>query len=66
MTKSIDWHSLERNSRLARVMYPNLADAESQRDMAQMARNEGKKSPMQARNEQLQSNQRSKWYAKDR
>jgi hypothetical protein len=63
MKRSVDWHSLPRQSRLARVMYPHLADAESQRDMAYWARNEGKKSPMQARKEQEQPKQRSKWYA---
>lgn len=64
--KSIDWHSLDRNSRLGRVLYPNLSSPEDQREMAELARNEGKKSPLQALQEQQQPNQRSKWYAKDR
>jgi hypothetical protein len=49
LKSSVDWHSLPRQSRLAAVMFPNLADAETQRDMAQLARNEGKKNPMQGR-----------------
>ena len=48
MSKSIDWHSLERNSRLARVMWPNLSAPEDQREMAELSKNENKKSPMQA------------------
>jgi hypothetical protein len=47
--KSVLWHSVPRQSRLAAVMYPNLTSAENQRDMAAFARNEGKKSPMQGK-----------------
>jgi hypothetical protein len=47
MKRSVDWHSLPRQSRLAAVLYPHLTDAETQRDMAALARNERKKSPMQ-------------------
>jgi hypothetical protein len=47
MKRSVDWHSLPRQSRLAAVLYPHLTDAETQRDMAAIARGEGKKSPMQ-------------------
>jgi hypothetical protein len=61
MTKSISWHELPRSSRLARVLYPHLTDAETQREVAALARNEGKKSPLQARIEQQQPKQRSKW-----
>ena len=59
--RSVDWHSLPRQSRLAAVMYPHLSDGETQRDIAELARNEGKKSPMQARMEQEQPKRRSKW-----
>ena len=64
MKRSIDWHDLSRHSRLARVMYPHLTDPESQRDMAQLSRNEGKKSPLQVHQEQPK--QGRKWYAKNR
>jgi hypothetical protein len=49
MKRSVDWHSLPRQSRLAAVLYPHLTDAETQRDMANIARGENKKSPMQGR-----------------
>jgi hypothetical protein len=61
MKRSVDWHSLPRQSRLAAVMYPHLSDGETQRDIAELAMNEGKKSPMQAHREQEQPKQRSKW-----
>lgn len=61
MKRPVDWHSLPRASRLARVLYPHLSSPEDQRDMAQLSRNENKKSPMQARWEQEQPKQRSKW-----
>jgi hypothetical protein len=47
MKRSVDWHELPRESRLARVMFPHLADAESQRDMANIARGENKRSPLE-------------------
>jgi len=47
--KPNDWHTLPRMGRLARVMYPNLAEPQHQREMAQLAANEFKKSPMQGR-----------------
>jgi hypothetical protein len=43
------WHSKPRIERLAAVMYPHLTDAATQREMAQLAANEQKKSPMQGR-----------------
>jgi hypothetical protein len=62
MKRSVDWHSLPRQSRLAGVMYPHLSDGETQRDIAELAMNEGKKSPLQARMEQEKpKQQRSKW-----
>jgi hypothetical protein len=60
MKRSVDWFELPRQSRLAHVMYPHLSDGETQRDIAELARGEGKKSPMQARNEQQQIEQRRK------
>ena len=63
MKRSVDWHSLPRQSRLAAVMYPHLTDGETQRDMAYWAKSDNKKSPMQARLEQEQPKQRRKWYA---
>jgi hypothetical protein len=49
MKRSVDWWSLPRQSRLAAVLYPHLTDAETQRDMAEIARGENKKSPLQGR-----------------
>jgi hypothetical protein len=47
--KEEQWHDIPREGRLARVMYPNLAEPSMQRQMAQLAANEQKKSPMQGR-----------------
>jgi hypothetical protein len=47
LKRSVDWHSLPRESRLARVMFPHLADAESQQDMSRIARGENKRSPLE-------------------
>jgi hypothetical protein len=43
------WHNQPRIGRLAAVMYPHLTDAATQREMAQLAANEQKKSPTQGR-----------------
>jgi hypothetical protein len=42
------WHQRPRAERLAAVMYPDLTDAETQREMAQLARNEGRRPPFDA------------------
>jgi len=34
--KPVEWHELPRQTRLAHVMFPNLSDAETQRDLAQL------------------------------
>jgi hypothetical protein len=47
MKRSVDWSSLPREARWARVMWPHLCDAEDQRDMANLAWQDGKKSPLQ-------------------
>jgi hypothetical protein len=60
MKKSIDWQDLPRESRLGRVMWPHLASQDDQRDMAYWTAIHGKKSPMQARKEQQQIEQRRK------
>jgi len=49
MVKRVDWDHRDRMSKLAQVMYPNLSDRETQREMAQLSANQGKKSPMQGR-----------------
>lgn len=48
MKRSIDWFQLSRMSRLSRVMFPNLASAEDQRDMSALCHGEGKRSPTEA------------------
>jgi hypothetical protein len=59
--KKVDWHELPRQTRLAHVMFPNLSDAETQRDLAELSRNEGKKSPLQAHMEREHPKQGRKW-----
>jgi len=66
MMRPLDWMKRPRESKLANVLYPNLSDAETQKEVSEIARSEGKKSPLQVHQEGLQPNQRSKWYAKDR
>jgi hypothetical protein len=41
------WHERPRLSRLANVLYPNLADAETKAEMERIAANEKKKPPHQ-------------------
>jgi hypothetical protein len=45
--KTVEWHKRPRIERLANVMYPHLADAETQRQMAEIARGEGRRSPLE-------------------
>jgi hypothetical protein len=47
--KPVTWHDLPREGRLARCMYPNLAEPQFQREMDELARAEGKRSPLQGR-----------------
>ncbi len=47
--KKTDWHSQPRQSRLASVMYPHLASEETQKEMADLAAREGKRSPQAAK-----------------
>jgi hypothetical protein len=47
--KQEQWHDIPRMGRLARVMYPNLAEAEMQRLMSQLAANEQKTDPLTAK-----------------
>jgi hypothetical protein len=63
--KKIEWHELPRTSRLANVMYPHLSHPETQRDIAALARGEGKKSPLQVHMEKLRPNQgRRTWWSR--
>jgi hypothetical protein len=62
--KRIDWMQLSRHSRLGRVMYPHLAAPEDQREMEEMSRNERRKSPLAAHQEQLKGNQGKKWWSR--
>jgi hypothetical protein len=41
------WHSRPRMSRLANVMYAHLSDPDTQKEMAQIAKNEGKRPPIE-------------------
>lgn len=43
------WHDLPRQTRLALVMYPDLAPKDRQQEMAAYAMAERKKSPMQGK-----------------
>ena len=43
--KEIAWHDQPRQSRLAAVTYPHLASEETQKEMAALARGEGKRAP---------------------
>ncbi len=47
--KKTDWHDQPRQSRLASVMYPHLASEETQKQMADLAACEGKRSPQAAK-----------------
>jgi hypothetical protein len=48
MTKlTKQWSDLPRFSKLASVMYPNLADPETRSEMDQISKAEGKRSPTQ-------------------
>jgi hypothetical protein len=47
------WKDLTRDEKLANVMWPNLASAEIQKEMAEIAKGEGKKSPQQARLDEI-------------
>ena len=40
------WNTLSKEARLARVMYPHLAEPVCQREMAALARQEGKRPPV--------------------
>jgi hypothetical protein len=41
------WHDLPRQSRLARLMWPQLIENELRGEVAAMSRNEGKRSPVE-------------------
>jgi hypothetical protein len=43
-----DWSKLTRAQKLASVLYPHQVPKERQAEMERLARNEGKKSPLQA------------------
>jgi hypothetical protein len=49
MTRMRDerWHDLPRQSRLARLMFPSLMEKQFQGEVAAMARNEGKRAPVE-------------------
>ncbi len=49
--KKTSWHDQPRQSRLASVMYPHLASEETQKQMADLAAREGKRSPQAAKTE---------------
>ena len=41
------WHDLPRQSRLARLMYPQLMETQFHGEVAAMSRTEGKRSPVE-------------------
>jgi hypothetical protein len=53
MSKERKWKDLSRDEKLANVMFPHLASKEIQKEMAERAANEGKKSPTLGRQEQI-------------
>jgi hypothetical protein len=53
MAKERDWHDKSRFERAASVMYPMHTSKETQRQMKVLSDREGRKSPQQARLEQL-------------
>jgi hypothetical protein len=59
--KSVEWMDRPRMNRLASVMYPNLADDEAKRDMANLSRQEGKLSPLQRDSEGTKQRRKSSW-----
>ena len=52
------WHDLPRMARLARVMYPALAEPQYRRELKELSANEQKTDPLTAkqRNDQARSN----------
>ena len=44
--KKVDWDNRDRMSKLASVMYPNLSDPETQREMLSLAQAEGKQAAL--------------------
>lgn len=62
--KQLDWMQRPRESKLANVLYPNLSDEATQRELDEISHSEGKKSPMAAHNEQLRPNQGKTWWSK--
>jgi len=47
--KPTTWDKLPRQTKLARALFPHLASEEDRREMADLARGEGKKAPYQNR-----------------
>jgi len=45
--KHRSWHSRDRQSKLASVLWPSLADRETRAEMDQIAKAEGRRSPTQ-------------------
>ena len=45
MTTRDDWHKRTRNQRLSAVLYPNLTDQDTRRQMQSLSANEGKRPP---------------------
>jgi hypothetical protein len=44
--KNVSWATLPRQSKLAAVLYPQLVPPEIQREMVEISRAEGKRSPL--------------------
>jgi hypothetical protein len=63
--KKQNWHDLPRQSRLARVLWPQLMEKQYQDELATMSRREGKTDPLTARGGKEQRHQ-SWWETKGR
>jgi hypothetical protein len=59
-TKERSWDEKSRFEKLSAVMYPMHTSKETQRQMAERAANEGKKSPMQGRREEVMKSTKAK------
>jgi hypothetical protein len=59
--KPVSWFERPRSNRLASILWPNLADQQAQREMAEITAAEGKKSPMQGVADARQADKKREW-----
>jgi hypothetical protein len=60
------WHDLPRQSRLARVLWPQLMEKQYHAELKEMGRREGKTDPLTARGGKGQQHQTAWWETKGR